>query len=175
MRSRGYTLVGTLAFVILVGILSSVLLLVEQGGMRLEPSERSERRVEELRHALDRYREDHGWYPGDPNKDYNSDGDAELLVKQLTWFTRDDGKPADRRDADYCLGPYLRELPVEPASDSRAIVVDQDQARVLSRLRADLQAGSGRGGWYYEALTGNIEANTGRGALASSRSDSPNP
>lgn len=122
--------------------------------------------VAALRQALEGYRADHGWYPGDPDRDWNSDGRADLLVRQLTEFTRDDGRPADQRDPDYCFGPYLRELPREPHTGSGAIVLDQDHARSLSRLRADVAAGTGRGGWYYEARTGNIVPNHGRARLA---------
>ena len=122
-----------------------------------------EERLTTLRQALDLYRDDHGWYPGDPDKDYNSDGRTDLLVRQLTWFTRDDGKPCEYRDADYCFGPYLRDFPIDPVSGSRALVLDQDRARALSRLRSDVAAGDGHGGWYYEARTGNVVANYGRG------------
>ena len=44
--------------------------------------------------------------------------------------------------------------------------MDQDRARALSRLREDLEWGRGSGGWYYEALTGNIAPNLGRAALS---------
>lgn len=122
-----------------------------------------ERQLAILRDALDRYRNDHGWYPADPDNDYNSDGRSDLLVKQLTWFTRDDGKPSDQRDSEFCFGPYLRDFPAEMSSGSCAVVLDQDRARALSRLRDDVATGSGDGGWYYEARTGNIVANWGRG------------
>jgi hypothetical protein len=140
-------------------------------GMQLalppEPAEATlGRNLSELRQALDEYRAEHGWYPADPDRDYNSDGDADLLRRQLTSFTRDDGKPADRRDAQYCFGPYLRDIPLDPASGSRAVAVDQDRERPLERLRQDVQRGHGRGGWYYEPRTGNVVANHGRGGTA---------
>jgi hypothetical protein len=122
-----------------------------------------EQQLESLRAALDRYYEDHGWYPADPEKDYNSDGRVDLFVEQLTWFTRDDGKPSDHRDSEFRFGPYLRDFPAELSSRSGDIVLDQHQARALSRLRDDVAAGSGRGGLYYEARTGNVVANWGRG------------
>ena len=138
-------------------------------GMRLaapaahQPAARLAQDVAALRGALDRYHGDHGWYPCDPERDYNSAGKADLLRRQLTEFTRDDGKPSARRDAAYCLGPYLREFPADALHGSRAVVVDQDQARALSRLAADVAAGNGAGGWYYEAHTGNMVPNHGAG------------
>ena len=140
-------------------------------GMRLalppEPTEASlAQNLTELRAALEHYRADHGWYPGDPDRDFNSDGRSDLLRRQLTTFTRDDGKPADRRDLQFCFGPYLREIPPDPASGSRAVVLDQDRERPLDCLRQDVQEGSGRGGWYYEPRTGNVVANHGRGRMA---------
>lgn len=140
-------------------------------GMRLvlppePPAARLERDLAEMRAALEGYRADHGWYPADPDQDYNHEAWPEVLVRQLTTFTRDDGKPADSRDAEYRFGPYLRELPADPATGSRAIVIDQDRERPLALLRRDVQRGGGRGGWYYEARSGNLVANHGRGRMA---------
>lgn len=112
-----------------------------------------------LQHAVEAYRADHGWYPGDPDRDWNSDGNPDILRLQLTGFTRDDGKPAEQRDAQFCFGPYLRQVPTEARSGSGAIVVDQVGARALTRLRRDVASGNARGGWYYEARTGNVVAN----------------
>lgn len=138
-------------------------------GMRLgrvpdDTRARLESQVEELGAAVERYRAEHGWYPADPDRDYNSDGRADLLCRQLTGFTRDDGKPAERRDGEFCFGPYLREWPADPITGSRAVVVDQDQVRSRDRLRRDVASGGGRGGWYYEARTGQVVPNHGRGA-----------
>lgn len=135
-------------------------------GMRLgrapdDARVRLDRRVEALRAAVERYRTDHGWYPADPDRDYNSDGRADLLRQQLTGFTRDDGKPAERRDGEFCFGPYLQAWPADPFSGSRAVVVDQDRVRSLERLQRDIAAGRGQGGWYYEARTGQIVPNHG--------------
>jgi len=136
-------------------------------GLPPEPPEASlGRNLAELRVALERYRADHGWYPADPDRDYNSDGRPELLRRQLTTFTRDDGKPADERDSQHCFGPYLREIPPDPATGSRTVVIDQARERSLERLRRDIQRGGGRGGWYYEPRTGNLVANHGRGRMA---------
>jgi hypothetical protein len=140
-------------------------------GMRLalppEPVEASlGRNLSALRQALELYRADHGWYPADPDRDYNHDGDMDLLRRQLTTFTRDDGKPAEQRDARFCFGPYLHAIPADPTNGSRAIAVDQTRERPLEKLRAEVQCGNGRGGWYYEPRTGNVVANHGRGATA---------
>ena len=157
-------LVAAVVLALLAGFVPAVAR--REGRRQVQASEELERQLAALRQALDRYRDDRGWYPGDPDRDYNSDGRPEILVRQLTWFTRDDGKPSDRRDADYCFGPYLHDFPMDPLSGSRAVALDQDRARALSRLRDDVAAGGGRGGWYYEARTGNIVANYGRGSRA---------
>jgi len=128
-----------------------------------QTGERVARDVALLRDALDRYRADHGWYPCDPARDYNSAGNSDLLRRQLTEFTRDDGKPSARHDGAYCLGPYLRNFPADALYGSRAVVIDQDQARALTRFAADVAAGNGAGGWYYEVRTGNVTVNDGRG------------
>jgi|CXWL01.1.fsa_nt_gi hypothetical protein len=116
-----------------------------------------------LRGALERYHADRGWYPGDPDRDYNDSGRMDLLRRQLTEFTRDDGRPAPRRDAEYCFGPYLREFPADPRTGSRQVILDQNRSRSLALLHQDVEAGNGAGGWYYEVRTGNIVLNHGRG------------
>jgi len=141
-------------------------------GMRLsKPADsqaaRAARAGMEFQQALEAYRADHGWYPGDPDRDWNSDGSPDILRRQLTEFTRDDGKPAEQRDPQYCFGPYLRQIPSEPHTGSGTIVVDQDGARALSRLRRDVAASPGRGGWYYEARTGHVVANRSRTGTSS--------
>jgi hypothetical protein len=114
-----------------------------------------------LRAAVSRYREDHGFYPCDPERDYNRDGRADVLRLQLTGFTRDDGKPSEQRDAEYRFGPYLAAVPA--LAGSRRFVVDQARCRTLARLAADVRADNGAGGWYYEARTGFVVPNRGRG------------
>lgn len=125
------------------------------------PAARLEHDLVTLRAAISRYHADHGFYPCDPERDYNHDGWPDLLRLQLTGFTRDDGKPAERRDGEYRFGPYLGEIPA--LSGSRRFVVDQARSRTLARLAADVRADNGAGGWYYEARTGFIVPNHGRG------------
>jgi hypothetical protein len=113
--------------------------------------------------AIERYRADHGWYPCDAERDYNNTGREDLLHRQLTEFTRDDGKPSATADAEYRFGPYLSEVPADPVTGSRRIVIDGTRARTWRRLHADVGAGNGGGGWYYEVRTGAFVANHGRG------------
>ena len=125
------------------------------------------RDLDALRAAVEHYHADHGCYPADPDRDYNNSGRTDLLRRQLTEFTRNDGRPAPRRDAAYCFGPYLREFPADPCTGSRQVVLDQHRSRSLALFREEVEAGNGGGGWYYEARTGNIIANHGRGRAAS--------
>jgi len=128
-----------------------------------DPAQRASRDAQRLADAVERYRADHGWNPADPERDYNSRGDVVLLRRQLTEFTRDDGKPSPRRDGEFSFGPYLRQFPQDAITGSRAVVVDQDQARAFDCLRADVAAGNGGGGWYYEVQTGSFVLNLGHG------------
>jgi hypothetical protein len=125
------------------------------------PAARLESDLVALRAALSRYHDEHGFYPCDPERDYNRDGRADLLRLQLTGFTRDDGKPSERRDAEYRFGPCMAEIPA--LAGSRQFVVDQARSRTLVRLAADVRADIGTGGWYYEARTGFVVPNQGRG------------
>jgi hypothetical protein len=125
--------------------------------------ERDAAHVVALRAALGRYRADHGWYPCDAERDYNRSGREDILQLQLTAFTRDDGRPARVRDAEYRFGPYLPAVPADPVTGSRRIVIDAVRARTLAHLHADVAADNGAGGWYYEVRTGTVVANRGRG------------
>lgn len=126
-------------------------------------SERLAHDVAQLRAALERYRDDHGFYPCDPERDYNRSGREDLLRLQLTGFTRDDGKPSETADAEYRFGPYLATIPGDARSGSSRIVIDAVRARTHARLTADVTADNGAGGWYYEVRTGLVVANLGRG------------
>ncbi len=123
-------------------------------------------RLVDLRVAVERYREDHGFYPASP-RDFNAAGDPAVLAAQLTGYTDARGEPVSRPDEAHPFGPYLSRIPAEPVTGSSVLRVDTRDASLPSRLAETISAGTGRGGWYYEARTGQVVADLGQGFPAS--------
>ncbi len=115
----------------------------------------------DLRQAVNRYQEDHGFYPAS-DRDYNRAGDPAVFRAQLTGYTDSRGEPSPTRDAGHRFGPYLKRLPAEPITGSRDITIDTRSARLLPELAESVAGGDGDGGWFYEARTGHVVADLGR-------------
>lgn len=112
-------------------------------------------RLQILRVAIERYRQDQGVWPGFPANDADAQPRSELFVRQLTKYVDKLGSTADARDALHPLGPYLRDgipaCPVPPVRGSTTVHVVVDDVD---------SPPSSAGGWIYDARTGRIRANS---------------
>lgn len=80
---------------------------------------------------------------------------AMALGNALTMFTDYDGSVSSTKDTTHIYGPYLRAVPILQVGANRGSNAFQDAGA----------PGTGSEGWYYDAATGTILANTGAGEL----------
>jgi prepilin-type N-terminal cleavage/methylation domain-containing protein len=161
-RREGFTLAEVLIVIVLLAILAGVVLFNLSGSDIGAKEATLKSNVSGMREALSLFYNDHGWYPCDA-RDYNHGGNPATLVQQLTWYTDANGRPNRTKSTNYRFGPYLKKFPAEPITGSSTIVVDATNERILELLAQAVSRGSGTGGWYYEARSGNIVANLGSG------------
>jgi prepilin-type N-terminal cleavage/methylation domain-containing protein len=159
-NSKGFSLAELLIVVALIGILATIVL-VNFGSSDVKTKEAAlQANVEALRTAIDLYRSDHGFFPGSQQDDGYPLTDAEFKEK-LTYYSSNAGAVNTSKDDTYKYGPYLKEFPNEPFSNSDSLTWSLGTTRILSTIAASVAAGSGDGGWYYEPESGNVVANLG--------------
>ncbi|MBM3320140.1 MAG: type II secretion system protein [Candidatus Eisenbacteria bacterium] len=153
---------GELLIVLAIIAITAVVVLLNFASTHSRSKEAAlEENISLLREALDLYREDHGWYPCDPERDWNRVGDGETFKQQLTRYTNAHGEPSAERNRDFRFGPYLRSWPLEPISGSAEVTIDRTHRRIFDRMADHVSVGRGSGGWHYEPRSGNICANLG--------------
>ena len=162
LKSRkGFSLAEILIVLGIMGILATVVVLNFAGSDTGAKEESLKGNVAVLREALDLFKADHGWYPCDPS-DWNSAGNATYFARQLVEFTNSAGKPSKTKSTSYKYGPYLKKFPEDPVSGLNTVYIDSKKERIFGELAKAVSKGSGKGGWYYEALSGNICGNLGK-------------
>lgn len=159
-NQSGFSLAEILVVITLLAILAGVVLFNLAGSDTGAKESALKSNVSGFRQALNLYKSDHGWYPCD-SRDWNSGGNVNRLRRQLTEFTDDTGRPSATKSTRYRFGPYLKKFPEEPITNSVAVVIETNSERILSRISTAVGTGSGTGGWYYEAKSGNVVANLG--------------
>jgi type II secretion system protein G len=160
-NQKGFTLAEILVVITLLGILAGVVIFNLAGSDQGAKESTLKSNVAGLREALNLYRSDHGWYPCDP-RDFNAGADATVFVNQLTQYTDAAGRPNLTRTTAYRMGPYLKKWPADSISGLGTVTINTTNERILSEVSRVVAAGTGTGGWYYEAKSGNIVANLGR-------------
>ena len=116
--------------------------------------------VAKLRIAIDRYYQDHGFYPC-CNDAESMTPDPLIFEQQLEWYTDAEGKVSREKTEEFCFGPYINDLPEESWTGSDEVIIDTLSERSRPSLSVAVAGGPGDGGWYYEPKSGNLVANLG--------------
>lgn len=161
-QSKGFSLAEILIVLGIMAILATVVVLNFSNSDTGAKENALRGNVATLREALDLYRADHGWYPGDPVKDWNKNGNATNLMNQLMQFTDATGKPSTKRTTSYRFGPYLKQWPEDPFSNLTTLTIDKNNEELLGTMADRVAKGNGKGGWYYQSKSGNICPNLGK-------------
>lgn len=159
-KTRGFSLVEILIVLGLMGILATVVLMNFSGSDTGTKEQTLKANLAALRQAVDLYKSDHGRFPSTTG-DWSSNGNSTRFIRQMTEFTRADGQASTTKSTTYKYGPYLKAFPEDPFTNTTTVSIDTSNERLLSAIAAAVASGSGAGGWYYEAKSGNICANLG--------------
>jgi general secretion pathway protein G len=134
-RRKAFTLIEVLIVVVIMAILAAAVIPQFTDSTKDAKASTVKFNLHTLRSQIQLYRTHHsGITP--------SGTLAELLVST-------DATGAQGTGANYPYGPYLREVPFNPISNSKTVkIITNDPAQA-----ADV---TGSGGWLYNATTGNI-------------------
>jgi len=160
--ARGFSLAEILIVLGIMAILATVVVLNFSNTDTGAKENALQSNVATVREALDLYRADHGWYPCDRTKDYNKKGDTKIFVNQLLHFTDASGKPSTKKTSAFRFGPYLKHWPEEPFTKLSNVRIDRNGEEVLETMGTRIAKSGAKGGWYYQAKTGNICAYLGK-------------
>lgn len=159
-NSRGFSLAEILIVVALLGILASVVLL-NLGSSDVKAKEQAlQSNLHAMRTAIDLYRGDHGRWPCSQG-DYNYPCSDQEFKYKLTRYSRDDGRTSQTKNTTYKYGPYLKDFPTEPFSQTDSLTWALGTERLKQALANQVDGSGGNGGWYYEPESGNVIANLG--------------
>ena len=170
-RAHGFTLLELLVVLVILAVLAAVV--VPQLYASLDDSRLAalDGNLAVLRGAVERYRHDHGVYPGARASSggtcsgrggtgtvADATGRAATLAEQLTFYSNNAGKVCSLASASFRFGPYLKTaglgaagMPVNPLTGSNAV-------RVVSSGNLGLVSTSSNGGWLYDTVSGRLLA-----------------
>lgn len=160
--NRGFSLVELLIVVIILAILAAIV--VPQFADTTNDARASaiESNLASMRSAIQLYRQQHGAFPaavaatGGSCPTGSTAGTGALnteaaFVSQLTLYSNITGQACTGTDATFNLGPYLREVPVNPANNLATVEI------VSSGILGGLSADGGQG-WKFDTVTGELIA-----------------
>lgn len=161
---KGFTLVELLIVVIILAILAAIV--VPQFSASTDDAKLAalDSNLSAMRSAINFYYQQHGEYPGE-NSSALSGGVSCSTVPtpaasdaaghaayQMTTYTANEGQACAIKDAtEFPYGPYLREIPNNPFTDSQTITTTNDG-------RLAHTSSSTTGGWVYDIQSGRIAA-----------------
>jgi len=161
-KQAGFTLIEILIVVILLGILATII--IPQVRVSSDDAELNSLKtnLNSMRDAIRLYYHQHSHiYPGG-----NSSAGlpastiavaAGAFVKQLTMYTRLDGKTSTKKDETYKFGPYLKsdELPLNLFNNDNDVLCD------ITTTDISAKTSDGSTGWKFYTKTGVLLANDG--------------
>ncbi|GBD93676.1 type II secretion system protein G precursor [bacterium BMS3Abin05] len=159
---KGFSLAELLIVIAIIGILAGIVVMNMNGSEKSAKAAKLRANLVTMREAILAYKMDHGFYPC-TSSDYNSSGNETIFKEQLTWFTSKAGRPSRTKTVTYTYGPYLQSFPEDPVTESSKVVIDLTHERIMDDLKTYVHnSTSAKGGWYYEAKTGQVVVYIGR-------------
>lgn len=141
-RSGAFSLIELVIVVVIIGIIAAIAIPRLSRGASGAADSATAGDLSVLRNAVDLYATEHGGtYPA-----------VATFSDQLTLYTDSSGTTSATKTASAIYGPYLRKVPPLPVGTNKnsTVIVDGSSG----------SAGGSAGGWFYNASTGEIKANT---------------
>ncbi len=152
----GVSIIEVILVVLLLGLVAALTVprFSRASSADVEPDVRVPLSV--LRNGIEMYYFDHGAYPGQNSDGTDPAGSAAAFQSQLTKFTDEAGRVADRRDERHQFGPYLRAgIPpclVPPNRGQTGVAMVTTRPGYLPEATT--------AGWVYNCQTGDIVMNS---------------
>jgi len=151
--NKGFTLVEILIVVIILGILAAIVIpqFTEASGEARISNLMTN--LQTIRSQLLLYKTQHlEEYPGKDGGETATDASTSDFGKQLCQYSDVDGAVNATPSTDYPYGPYLQNIPPNPITGSKAIVVVDSTTTAFSAPTSDA-------GWWFNRATGEFRAN----------------
>jgi len=151
MRNKnGFTLVEILIVVLMLGLLAAIVLPRFSNASATARASMLADDLRVIRTQLSVYKAQHtGVAPGYPVA--GGAANEATFVAQMTMATNTDGATQPVGTPNFDLGPYLREMPVNPFNDKTSI-------RILADAQAFPNVATGDFGWIYKPATLKFKA-----------------
>jgi prepilin-type N-terminal cleavage/methylation domain-containing protein len=153
-RCRGFSLVELMIIVAILGILASMVYPKFQGHINEAKCSAAKENLRIYRNVIDLYASQHnGVPPGYIQNDMSSNPQTFVFILQLTKSTKSTGQTAEPGTSGYPLGPYFRELPMNPFNqdDSVNIISNAGAIKPLTKeIRLDWPGTDSKGVRYYD-------------------------
>jgi prepilin-type N-terminal cleavage/methylation domain-containing protein len=163
--NAGFSLVELLIVVIVLAILAAIV--VPQFANTANDARASavDSNLAAMRSAVELYRQQHGAYPGDvaasggtcPAGSTAGTGAADTsqaFVDQLTRYTSITGQSCTGTNGTFNLGPYVREVPVNPANNLATVEI------LTGAVLGAMPAPDNTHGWLFNVVTGELAADS---------------
>ncbi|MBN2378014.1 MAG: prepilin-type N-terminal cleavage/methylation domain-containing protein [Sedimentisphaerales bacterium] len=156
-RSRAFSLIELVIVVVILGIIAAIAVPRISSSSQSSGEAACRANLSTLRTAIDRYYAEHNnTFPGAVGDGTNAALSQEALLNQLTKYTNIEGVYSDEKTAAFPFGPYIRsgfpKQTVGPNSGENSVGIVYDNKLEVKP--------SGGEGWKYNALTGEILANS---------------
>jgi prepilin-type N-terminal cleavage/methylation domain-containing protein len=151
--ASGFTLIEIVLVVVVLGVVSGMLIpqFNSSGGHTQEAAVKDVLRY--MRNQIQVYKAQHGQTPpGYPGDDTTQVPNAVTFVAQMTQYTDVEGHVSGRQGGRYLFGPYLSDLPTNPISSRKGILV-------VPGAKLPSPDPSQPYGWVYSPQTQQIVAN----------------
>jgi prepilin-type N-terminal cleavage/methylation domain-containing protein len=159
----GFTLVELLIVVIILAILAAIVIPQFSSATRDTKDAAIDSNLASVRNAIELYKVQHNDWPGKvattagatctTGPGSASAGTQEAFVQSLTMFSDKTGKTCSVQVNEFRFGPYIRkELPMDPLTDSRAVVV--------STAGTPIAPAAATGGWAFDTTSGQFVMNS---------------
>jgi prepilin-type N-terminal cleavage/methylation domain-containing protein len=161
----GFSLVELLIVVIILAILAAIVVPQFTDTTNDARASAVDSNLAVMRSSIELYRQEHGVYPGDlassgatcPAGSAAGTGAADTgqaFADQLTRYTNITGQSCTGTNATFNLGPYLREVPVNPANNLATVEI------VTTGILGGLPAPNNSHGWVFDVVSGEVAADS---------------